>query len=139
MLKYNHRLKRIARNLRANLTDSEQALWQRLRRKQVEGLQFHCQKPIGDYIVDFYSPKAKLVVEVDGSQHQEEGQAKRDARRDAYLRDKGLRVLRFNSRQVLLELDSVVDTIFETASNQGDENPPSPPFQRGVLGTRYLP
>ena len=62
MIKYNPKLKEEARRLRAQMTDSERALWARLRRKQVQSVQFYTQKPIGNYIVDFYAPKAKLVV-----------------------------------------------------------------------------
>ena len=76
------------------MTDSERALWERLRRKQVLAVQFYRQKPIGNYIVDFYAPKAKIVVEVDGSQHMESEQAARDLQRDAFLASQGLRVLR---------------------------------------------
>ena len=71
MIKYNRKLKEKARCLRTQMTDSEPALWGRLRRKQVHSVQFYRQKPIGNYIVDFYAPKAKMVVEVDGSQHME--------------------------------------------------------------------
>ncbi len=69
MIEYNRKLKELARRLRRQMTDSERALWERLRRKQVQAVQFYRQKPIGNYIVDFYAPKAKIVVEVDGSQH----------------------------------------------------------------------
>ena len=69
MLKYNPNLKHIARSLRTEMTASEQMLWSRLRKKQLQSTQFYRQKPIGTYIVDFYAPKAKLVVEVDGPQH----------------------------------------------------------------------
>ena len=62
MTKYNRRLKEKARRLRTQMTDSEHALWERLRRKQVQAVQFYRQKPIGNYIVDFYAPKAKMVV-----------------------------------------------------------------------------
>ena len=65
MLKYNPKLKANARQLRQNLTDSELSLWRRLRGKQLAGVQFYRQKPIGRYIVDFYAPKAKLVIEID--------------------------------------------------------------------------
>ena len=71
MLHYKTHLKEIARSLRKNMTDSERVLWSRLRSKQILGLQFYRQKPIGGYIVDFYAPKAKLVIEIDGSQHME--------------------------------------------------------------------
>ena len=85
MLKYNPKLKTKARSLRAGLTDAEQCLWRRLRRKQILDVQFYRQKPIGNYIVDFYAPAARLVVEVDGSQHVELAQAKYDERRSKYL------------------------------------------------------
>jgi very-short-patch-repair endonuclease len=67
MLKYDADLKDPARLLRTHLTDSEKALWFHLRRKQLLGVQFFRQKPTGNYIVDFFAPRAKLVVEVDGS------------------------------------------------------------------------
>ena len=79
MIEYNRKLKEQARRLRAPMTDSERALWERLRRKQVQAVQFYRQKPIGNYIVDFYAPRAKIVVEVDGSQHMENQQAARDS------------------------------------------------------------
>ena len=85
MLKYNRDLKHIARRLRTEMTESEQLLWSRLRRKQLTGMQFYRQKPIGSYVVDFYAPKAKLVVEVDGSQHLDSGHVQNDAYRDACL------------------------------------------------------
>ncbi len=66
-------LKQIARTLRAHMTESEQVLWSRLRGNQLRFIQFYRQKPIGDAIVNFYAPKAKLVVEVDGSQHLDRG------------------------------------------------------------------
>jgi very-short-patch-repair endonuclease len=88
-------------------------LWSRLRGKQVLGLQFYRQKPLGKYIVDFFVPKARLVVEVDGSQHAEERHAHRDKMRDDYLNSLGIKVLRFNSREVLANTDSVVDLIYK--------------------------
>jgi very-short-patch-repair endonuclease len=68
MLNYNANLKDKTRQLRKNLTESEKALWSRLRNKQLLGIQFYRQKPIGEHIVDFFAPRAKLVIEVDGSQ-----------------------------------------------------------------------
>jgi len=98
--------------LRCHATDSEEHLWTRLRRKQLLGIQFYRQKPLGNYIVDFYAPKVKLAVEVDGSQHFEFRHRHEDERRDAYLAGLGIHVLRFNSRDVLLETDAVVDVIY---------------------------
>jgi len=102
MLRYTATLKGQARELRKKLAESENALWSRLRGKQLLGMQFYRQKPIGQYIVDFFAPRARLVVEVDGSQHMEENHLQRDKNRDEYLKGLGLKVLRFNSRVVLL-------------------------------------
>jgi len=95
------------------MTDSEQVLWGRLRGKQLLGLQFYRQKPIGNFIVDFYSPKAKLIIEIDGSQHLEGYHAKKDQFRDEYMRRLGLKVIRFNSREVLEETEAVVENIYK--------------------------
>lgn len=108
------------------MTPSERKLWARLRLRQVLGVQFYRQKPIGNYIVDFYGPRAKLVVEVDGSQHLEPDHVERDAQRDCYLASLGLRVLRFDNRQVLQEFDSVVDVISQAVLESEGGNPPSP-------------
>jgi very-short-patch-repair endonuclease len=97
------------------------------------GIQFYRQKPIGYYIADFYAPAARLIVEVDGSQHADLAQAEHDKRRTAYFKEINLRVLRFNDRQVLLEIDSVTEEIFRAV----EENPPKSPFsQRGKSLTR---
>ena len=114
MLKYDPKLKGNARQLRQNLTDSERALWQRLRGKQLADIQFYCQKPIGHYIVDFYAPKAKLVIEIEGSQHFEDQHAEKDKNRDEYLGSLGLIVLRFNSREALKETEAVMDVVYRT-------------------------
>ena len=107
MWRYNSNLKDKARELRKNLTDSESALWSRLRNKQLLGVQFYRQKPIGESIVDFYAPGAKLVVAVDGSQHGQSDHVKKDTCRDEYLASLGLKVLRFNSREIVKESDAV--------------------------------
>ena len=98
------------------MTDAEHRLWFRLRRKQLLGVQFYRQKPIGKYIVDFYAPAVALVIEVDGGQHFEASQARRDERRTAYLETQNLRVLRFTDREVLQQLDAVVDAVFAAVS-----------------------
>ncbi|MFI5330709.1 MAG: endonuclease domain-containing protein [Desulfobaccales bacterium] len=118
MLKYSPKLKGNARQLRQNLTDSEHVLWQRLRGKQLSDVQFYRQKTIGNYIVDFYAPKAKLVIEIDGSQHFEAPQADKDRERDAYLGRLGLMVLRIDSRQALKETQAVVEFIYRTITER---------------------
>ena len=134
MLKYNAHLKDKARQLRKNLTDSEAALWSRLRNKQLLGIQFYRQKPIGEHIVDFFAPRANLVVEVDGSQHLGGDHALKDRSRDGYLASLGLRVLRFNSREVLTESEAVVEAIYRTVAEQlNAEIPPGPPFDKGGI------
>ena len=100
------------------MTDSERALWQRLRGKHLAGVQFYRQKPIGDFIVDFYAPKAKLVIEIDGSQHLETHHAEKDRKRDEYLSSLGLMVLRFNSRQVLKEIEGTMEFIYRTIAER---------------------
>ncbi|MFN3480668.1 MAG: endonuclease domain-containing protein [Thermodesulfovibrionales bacterium] len=83
------------------MTNAERILWSKIRGKQIKGYQFYRQKPIGDFIVDFYCPKGNLVIEVDGGQHySEEGKAK-DNYRDKYMEGLGLRVLRFSDREIL--------------------------------------
>jgi len=114
MIYYNPILKRLARSLRKNTTDSERKLWQKLRRRQLLGVQFYRQRPIGDYIVDFYAPRIRLVVEIDGSQHLEKDYASRDRIRDGYLDSLGLKVLRFNSREVLTNIEMVLDVLYRT-------------------------
>jgi very-short-patch-repair endonuclease len=118
MLKYNPNLKTNARQLRQNLTDGELSLWRRLRGKQLAGMQFYRQKPIGGYIVDFYAPKAKLVIEIDGSQHLEAPHVEKDKERDEYLGRLGLMVLRVNSRQVIKETEAVLELIYQTMAKR---------------------
>ncbi|GIK25894.1 MAG: hypothetical protein BroJett006_21400 [Betaproteobacteria bacterium] len=130
MLKYNTSLKQPARKLRSDMTDAERLLWSRLRGKQILGVQFYRQKPLGPYIVDFHAPAAKLVVEVDGSQHFDVAGQVSDRRRDAYLGSLGLRVLRFDNLQVLKEMEAVLETIFGVVEAR-IKSPPAPLLQRG--------
>lgn len=111
MKPYRADLKQPSRGLRSNLTDAERLIWRRLRGRQLHGLQFYRQKPLLDYIVDFYCPRAKLVVEIDGSQHLEEVAAANDSIRDHRLSSIGLKVLRFNNLQVMQEIENVLVVI----------------------------
>ena len=132
MLRYSGQLKWNARQLRKNMTDSEQVLWECLRRKQVLGVQFYRQKPIGSYIVDFFSPKAKWVIEVDGSRHKTVPEIFRDQHRDEYLANLGLWVIRFNDLEVLQETDGVIEVIFQSLSERLPQKiPPAPPLRKG--------
>lgn len=130
MLKYNAKLKQPARKLRADMPDAERLLWSRLRGKQILGVQFYRQKPLGQFIVDFHAPAANLVVEVDGSQHFDEAGQVSDRRRDAYLGSLGLRILRFDNLQVLKETETVLEMIFGVVGERV-KSPPAPLLKRG--------
>ena len=111
-LAYEGRLKDFSKELRTHMTDAEKVLWMKLRRKQLKGYQFYRQKIVGDYIVDFYCPRARLVVEVDGGQHYGLEEIAKDRVRDGCLRAQGLDVLRFSDREVLVEKESVLEKIY---------------------------
>lgn len=113
MKPYNKNLKQVSRELRNNMTEAEKLLWSKLRNKQILGLQFYRQKPILNYIVDFYCPAANLVIECDGSQHFTEDGLETDRIRDEALAQLGLKVLRFDNGQVMGRIDDVVETIYQ--------------------------
>ncbi|MDP3879362.1 MAG: endonuclease domain-containing protein [Dehalococcoidales bacterium] len=113
MLPYNKNLKQHSRQLRKDMTDAERTLWAKIRMRQLKGYHFYRQKPIGDYIVDFYCSKAKLIIEIDGSQHFSDEMAEDDRIRDEYLSSLGLRVLRFTNADVLVHGESVIERIIE--------------------------
>jgi very-short-patch-repair endonuclease len=118
MLEYDKKLKPYARQLRGGMTDAELRLWGRLRAKQINGVQFYRQKPLGPYIVDFYAAKARLVIEIDGAQHFEPAHQARDSVRDAWLKQQGLKVLRFDNLQVLRETEAVLEQIWDVVKDR---------------------
>src|SRR5579859_3352090 len=97
---------RQARRLRHNMTDAERKLWAALRDRQLNGIKFRRQHPLGPYVLDFFSEEHKLVVEVDGGQHADH--AERDVVRDAWLNANGCHVLRFWNNEVLHNLSGVL-------------------------------
>lgn len=127
-MQYNHYLKQPARQLRNQQTDAEQMLWQRLRRKQIHGVQFYRQRPIDQFIVDFYCHAAMLVIECDGSQHHSAEGLAQDIARDDRLRSLGLQILRFDNRQILTQLNAVCDVVAQVVLERAAEskNPPNP-------------
>jgi len=94
------------------MTDAEKLLWSKVRGKQIKNAQFYRQKIIGNFIVDFYCPKARLVIEVDGGQHYEKAGIKKDKNRDKYLQSLGLKVLRFTNIEVLKNIEGAFDKIY---------------------------
>ena len=110
-----------ARSLRRNSTDAEQLLWQRLRNRQLAGLKFRRQVPMGPYVADFFCLKAGLIVEVDGGQHATAQDS--DAARTAWLESRGYRVIRFWNNEVIENIQGVLETIARMA---GKTKGPSP-------------
>ena len=100
-----------AKTLRAAATDAERKLWSMLRGHQVAGLHFRRQQPIGPYIVDFYCPAAKLIIELVGDQHGADEGVEYDAKRTEWLTSNGYRVLRFPNWQVSKNPQMVLDEI----------------------------
>lgn len=116
-----------AQSLRRRLTDAEQIIWRELRANRLSGASFRRQVPIGPYIVDFVSLARRLIVEIDGGQHYEDGQEARDAKRDSFFQSKGYRVLRLSNLDVISNKDGVLTTI---AGMLGETNTPTLPRKR---------
>ena len=106
---YNPYLKQKARELRNNSTLGEILLWKKLKGKQCYGFDFHRQKPILNYIVDFYCYKLKLIIEIDGYSHK--FKTEEDKERDLALLELGFTVLRFEEGEVRNNLDMVLQTL----------------------------
>ncbi|MEX0646456.1 MAG: endonuclease domain-containing protein [Balneolaceae bacterium] len=107
---YNPKLIPLARKLRKNSTLSEILLWEELKQKKMLGYQFLRQKPVGNYIVDFFCHKLKLVLEIDGDSHREENY-EYDMERQGWLESIGLAVLRFDDLEVKKDMDNVLMAI----------------------------
>jgi very-short-patch-repair endonuclease len=103
--------KTLARELRKNQTEAEELLWQLLRNRRLLGFKFRRQHQIGDYIVDFYCCEANLVIECDGTVHDQNERWHHDQKRDAYMISQGLSVLRFSNDRVLRNTANVIDEI----------------------------
>jgi very-short-patch-repair endonuclease len=100
-----------ARELRKNATYAERVLWSALKGKQLKGLKFRRQCPLGDYFADFVCFSARLIVELDGVQHDEPQHARYDLRRTMWLRGRNFRVLRFRNDDIRDNLPIVLATI----------------------------
>jgi len=116
-----HDLVNLSRNLRKNQTDAENLLWRHLRGKQLAGLRFRRQHPLGRYIVDFVCLEKRLVLELDGGQHGEEKGLIKDNERDQWLRAEGYRILRFWNNEVLANLEGVMESIRSNILSNPDD------------------
>ena len=121
------------------MTDAERKLWWHLRRLPIEHSHFRRQATIGPFFADFACHERRLVVEVDGAQHNEPENVARDAERSTYLRAKGYRILRFWTNDVLKGIDSVMEAILAAMHQNEASPPPLPPphraKKRGGRGT----
>ena len=125
IIPYNNKLKELARQLRNNSTKSEIRLWQKLKRKQLYGYDFHRQKPIDNYILDFYCNELKLGIEVDGYSHQFLEVFQKDTIKEQRMNALGIEVLRFRDWQVLNDMENVLRAI-EYYINEFEKHTPNP-------------
>jgi very-short-patch-repair endonuclease len=100
-----------ARELRKMETEAEKILWTRLHKNQILGLQFRRQHPINRFIADFYCPKIKLVVEVDGNIHELPDNQDYDIGRSEILHDFGITVIRFSNEQIINDIENAINEI----------------------------
>ena len=126
-----------ARTLRSKQTDAEQLLWGLLRNRHFAGKKFRRQHPIDRYILDFYCHECRLAVELDGGQHNDEETRSRDERRSRFLREQGVRVVRFWNHDVLLQTESVLESLWDEVHGDVGISLPSPqtplPVGEGLL------
>jgi very-short-patch-repair endonuclease len=122
---YNSKLKQISRDLRKNSTLSEVLLWNKLKVRKMLGYQFMRQKPIGNYIVDFFCSKLKLVIEIDGDSHI--GKEEADKERQSKIEKLGITFLRFDDIEVKKNIEGILITIKDYIEKfEKEEQPPHP-------------
>jgi very-short-patch-repair endonuclease len=110
-----------ARELRNNPTEAEKALWHQLNARKISGVRFNRQVPIGPFICDFVSRSLKLVIEVDGGQH--DWNVEDDRRRTEFLESQGYKVIRFWNNDVIERIEGVVREIERVISDMPSPNP----------------
>ncbi|WP_284155332.1 asparagine synthase-related protein [Sulfuricystis multivorans] len=138
-------LRAFARQLRREATDAERLMWYLLRDRRLAGRKFRRQHPVPPYVLDFYCAELKLAIELDGGQHAE--RFERDAQREAYLAEHGIRVLRFWNHEVLSQTEAVLEAIWREVAPSplvplpgGEESGPHPqPLSQGERGVALTP
>ena len=127
-----------ARRLRRDATPWERKLWSCLCAAQIEGISFRRQHPIGPYVLDFYAPSISLAIEADGGQHARKIDGLADRRRDAWMHDRGIIVLRFWNSDISQNIEGVVEAIRLAIQERRRSNeasaPRSPPLEKGRSG-----
>jgi very-short-patch-repair endonuclease len=121
-----------ARELRRRSTPAERALWAALRGRQLNGMKFRRQHAVGRYVLDFWCPEHKLVVELDGGVHDRSDVVASDIDRMEHLAAYGYRVIRFRNDEVFNSLESVLQRI--SAATASSRSPPLPKLGEGVGG-----
>jgi very-short-patch-repair endonuclease len=115
--------------LRQNMTPAEATLWRALKGRGTGGLKFRRQQGIGPFILDFYCPEHRLGIELDGSSH--DYKYVYDEKRTEYLREQGIRILRYSNHQVFTSLDAVLAEIVNAAKEDTDPTPNPSPTREG--------
>ena len=104
-------LKIFRKTLRNNLTPAEATLWKHIKNKQIYNVQWRRQFSIGTYILDFYCPKAKLAIELDGKEHYTIEGDKYDCERDIFISSKGIKILRYENKEIWESIEQVIEEI----------------------------
>lgn len=124
---YNHKSQTPKRQaLRKNIPEPEKRLWQKLRKEQLIGIKFRRQYSVGPYVIDFYSPKTRLGIEIDGDSHFWGDTPAYDKERQIYIEANGIKLIRFTNREVIENLEGVLEKITIIVMAPG-----SPPLKRG--------
>ena len=119
-------LRKYRQELRENLTPAEAFLWSYLKRSQLDGRKFRRQHGIGPYIADFYCPECRVIVELDGAGHKDPIAEEKDAARTRFLESFGIRVLRFENKEVFESLEFVLESIRTALRDSSQGSPPQP-------------
>ena len=138
IIPYNPKLKELAKQLRQNMTLSEVLLWDQLKQKKMFGFDFDRQRPIDNFIVDFYCKDLMLAIEIDGSSHNLEESFKADVKRQNILEKLGVRFLRFDDLEVKKEMSNVLRTIQYWIEENMKEKPTPTPPRRGIASPDKL-
>ncbi len=119
------------RSLRSNMPKAEVVLWAKIKNKQIRGYKFRRQYSVGFFIVDFYCPKLRLAIEIDGDSHFQEGKDRYDKRRQCYIELKRISFLRFTNNDIYQSIEGVVDVIDKRIQNIIITTPSNSPLKRG--------